>query len=49
MYVPTLRRPLGADLSPAVNPTPWVAGAILLVAAVFLPQMTKKLKLKGAR
>lgn len=42
MYVPTLpRRAFGALDTP--NPTPWVAGALLLLLAVFVPKMTKKL------
>jgi len=42
MYVPTLhRRSLGEGIVPTVNPTPWVAGAALLVAAVFLPKMLR--------
>lgn len=48
MYVPSVRRPFGATPVPTVNATPWVAGSILLVAAVFIPHLTKKLK-KGLR
>jgi hypothetical protein len=42
MYVPTLRG-LGDPIAPP-NPTPWVAGAIILFLAVFVPKMTKRLE-----
>jgi hypothetical protein len=44
MYVPSVRRPLGQAIVPTVNPTPWVAGALLLVAAVFLPKMLRRME-----
>jgi hypothetical protein len=44
MYVPTLRRRvLGEAIVPTVNPTPWVAGAIILLLAVVVPRMTAKI------
>lgn len=45
MYVSTLpaglvRRSLGDD---APNPTPWIAGAMILLLAVVVPQLTKRI------
>lgn len=42
MYVPTLRS-VGETQVPTVNPTPWIAGALLLVLAVAVPQMNRRL------
>lgn len=43
------RQMLGDPVLPAVNPTPWVLGALLLLGAVVVPRLTQRQRRNGRR